>query len=829
MKRQGSTQRHRLHVIPLCAALVLASAPAFSQTPFSCQSDYGGTTVCTTPATVLYGVFVPAGGFYGRTREEACLKYAAAVPNPNRGAFFQVAPYQSNLYYCVFQFGTYPNGDPAYGFDGDNREVKTCPINSVMLNSSGQLAGDNYLRPGTLFMAPPYVGSALPDNSALYPTTVKVLAGTSVDYNNVTCSSRGAVVPAQEFGPSCNDVGNPINAASGIKSHRERDYAANGLVLSRTYNSGAGAIHFDIPYGRGWQLSYGMHLTAAGGVTISRPTGRLVQFAASGTAWISWPDSKANLVEVKDASNVRTGWKFVDGELGQVEAYAADGLPRAITTVDGSFTTLSYADGSAAGANGGVLEGTATPVPRGALISATNHFGVALKFFYDTGFRLVRALLPDGSAVRYSYDARGNLASVTYPGTPAGAVRTFLYENATFPYALTGVIDESGNRYATYGYDTTGQANTTEHAGGADRYTLVLGATSTTVTDPLGSARVYGFANTFGSALRTSLSQPGGSGCGPSASALTYDANANVASRTDFNGVKTCYAYDLSRNLETKRVEGVAGATDCAIALTSPPAGSRVISTQWHPDWRLETRIAEPSRITTTTYNGQGATCAPSAVLVDGKPPAVVCSRSEQATTDATGSLGFGAGLSGTARTWSTTYTTYGRMLTTVDPNGKTTTTTYYPDDDPDLGRRGNVATVTNAANHVTRITAYNLHGQPTQIVDPNGLVTDLTYDLRMRLTSRKVGNELTGFTYDPRGLLTNVALPDGAGVTYSYDAAHRLIAIADQQGNRIDYTLDAVGNRIAERATDSGGTLVRNLQRTIDALNRVQQVTGMQ
>ena len=167
-------------------------------------------------------------------------------------------------------------------------------------------------------------------------------------------------------------------------------------------------------------------------------------------------------------------------------------------------------------------------------------------------------------------------------------------------------------------------------------------------------------------------------------------------------------------------------------------------------------------------------------------------------------------------------------MLTATDPNGKTTTTTYYADDEPDMGRRGNVASITNAANHVTRITAYNLHGQPTQIVDPNGLVTDLTYDLRMRLTSRKVGSELTTFTYDPRGLLTNVALPDGAHLNYSYDAAHRLVAIADHQGSRIDYTLDAMGNRIAERATDNGGTLVKNIQRSIDALNRVQQQTGI-
>jgi YD repeat-containing protein len=352
---------------------------------------------------------------------------------------------------------------------------------------------------------------------------------------------------------------------------------------------------------------------------------------------------------------------------------------------------------------------------------------------------------------------------------------------------------------------------------------------SAQVTDPLGSLLTMSFTSTPTGQRLTYLSQPGGAGCGPASSSIAYDANANVSSRINFNGQKTCYDYDLSRNLETKRVEGVAGSGYCASALTSPPAGSRLISTQWHPDWRLETKIAEPNKLTTIVYNGQGATCAPSTVLVDGKPPAVVCSRTEQATTDASGALGFAAGLTGTARTWSYTYTTYGRLLSATDPNGKTTTTTYYADDDPDLGRRGNVATVTNPANHLTRYSAYNLHGQPTQIVDANGLTTDLTYDLRLRLTSRKVGTELTTFTYDPRGLLTKVTLPDAAAVTYTYDAAHRLTQIADQRGNKITYTLDAIGNRISEKATDTSGSLVRNIQRSIDALNRVQQMSGVQ
>lgn len=160
------------------------------------------------------------------------------------------------------------------------------------------------------------------------------------------------------------------------------------------------------------------------------------------------------------------------------------------------------------------------------------------------------------------------------------------------------------------------------------------------------------------------------------------------------------------------------------------------------------------------------------------------------------------------------------RSGTPGDSNGKTITTSYCPDDDPDMDRRGNVATVTDALNHVTRFTAYNLHGQPTQIVDPNGFVTDLTYDLKLPLTRRKVGNELTTFSYEPMGSLKKVTLPDQASVTYTYEAAHRLVAIADQQVNPINYTHDAMGDRITEKATDSGGTLVKNIQRTIDALN---------
>ena len=70
------------------------------------------------------------------------------------------------------------------------------------------------------------------------------------------------------------------------------------------------------------------------------------------------------------------------------------------------------------------------------------------------------------------------------------------------------------------------------------------------------------------------------------------------------------------------------------------------------------------------------------------------------------------------------------------------------------------------------------------------GVLTDITYDLRQRLTSVSVGGQTTSYTYDAAGQLTRVTLPDASFVAYSHDDAHRITAVTDNKGNRIDYTL---------------------------------------
>jgi len=265
----------------------------------------------------------------------------------------------------------------------------------------------------------------------------------------------------------------------------------------------------------------------------------------------------------------------------------------------------------------------------------------------------------------------------------------------------------------------------------------------------------------------------------------------------------------------------------------------------WHPDWRLEAKVAEPGHITTKVYNGQPdpfngnatSSCAPStALLPDGKPIAVLCKQVEQATADADGHLGFTASLqSGVAnRVQSWTYNSYGQALTAKDPLNNTTTYAYYSDTsfsgtDPNaVGHTiGDLQTVTNAAGQVITYGQYDKHGNLLQSTDPNGVVTSNSYDLRQRLLSTSVGGQTTSYTYDAIGQLTQVTAPDGSCIGYEYDAAHRPTAVKDNLGNRIEYVLDNAGNRTGQSVKDPSGALARTLARSMDALGRVQQTTG--
>lgn len=593
------------------------------------------------------------------------------------------------------------------------------------------------------------------------------------------------------------------------------------------------------------------------GAQIARGDGRVINFIGTGSG-----EFAAEADGLDQLLSVSGGYRYIDATGRAQESYNAQGQLIRTDKADGQRLVFTYSD-------------TSTPVAQapapGYLLNVQDNFGRSLQFTYllptggvaATDARINRITNPAGKSTTLAYDANGNLSLLTWADT---AARQFLYENAGLAWALTGEIDENNSRYATIGYDTAGRAISTELAGGVERYSVAyanppqIAATEvfdpilqvilryhswqmpggTVVTLPNGTSTALGASSIHGYPRLNTQGQAAGSGCAASANAIGYDANGNRASQDDFNGSRVCYASDPSRNLEIARVEGLSNTTACSgmtAVNATLPAGSRKVSTAWHPDWRLLTKRAEANRVTTSVYNGQPdpsaggavASCAPStAGLPDGKPIAVLCRQLEQATTDADGHIGFNAPADMTipTRVQSWTYNQYGQVLTATDSLNHSTTYAYYANTTSNY-TLGDLQSVTNAAGQITTYTQYTPTGQVLQSVDPNGVVTTNTYDLRSRLTSTSVDGQITTYGYDAAGQLTKVTLPDASYKGYEYDAAHRQTAVFDNLGNRIDYTLDNMGNRVAEKVKDPGGALKRQLTRSMDALNRVVQTVG--
>lgn len=582
-------------------------------------------------------------------------------------------------------------------------------------------------------------------------------------------------------------IGNPVNAGVGNKYQSEVDYSGNHsavLRLTRHYNSQS---IISSAFGKNWSVFGVLQPHDAEHLVMTQADGKWVEYTRAQSGW------SANTSISRTLSSTVSGHQLLL-EDGSLETYTAAGQLLSISEPSGRTQTLAY-DGS------------------GRLQSITDSHGRQLIFTHDSSDRIATVTNPAGSLIHYAYDALGNLATVTYPDdTPSDTtddpVRTYHYEDSRFPHALTGITDENGDRYATWAYDEQGRAILSEHAGGADRVGLTYNADGTTsVTDALGTSRNYGFETVLGVVKGTGISQPGGAGCGASNSAITHDANGNVTTRDDFNGHRTRHWYDLSRNLETRRVEGLAVKNGSEVVEPE----TRTITTEWHPIWRLPT--------VEKTYSG-GADSA-------GVPQGTMVKEVNWAYDDHGNLLTHTERDSqrGESRTWTYTWHTLGRIASADGPRTDVQDITiyaYYPDEDPDLARRGQLWRSTNALGHVTEIQAYDLHGHPLRVRDPNGLITEYTYTARGWLKTRLVGDRLTTYTYDKVGQLIRVDLPDGARLEYTYDAAHRLTDIRNAWGDHIHYTLDLQGNIRSETVKDIHGNQAGTLSREFDALGRL-------
>ena len=562
--------------------------------------------------------------------------------------------------------------------------------------------------------------------------------------------------------------GNPIFPAAQEKLRDELDWSDAGpaaLRFERFYRSNptASPLAGLQNMGPGWSHNHRWALTYLVGdatteapsvASIASPDGAESVFTQPvGTGIWSPTNSADALTQTDDGA-----WQYTRSDIDATLTFSADGLLQMRTERGGFIYTYAY-DNS------------------GLLSSVSNPFGRTLAFGYDDAERLVSVTLPDARALGYAYDASGRLASVTYPD---GNSRSFLYENALFPQALTGIVDEGGLRWGTFAYDNQGRAISTELAGGVSRYqTSYASANRASVRDPLGTTRDYSYASKAGKLAIISSNLPSGEGQ-PDAASRQQDAHGLIISETDFKGSITQTTWDSTRHLPTRVTEGAGSAQE------------RTTTTQWHATMALPTLVSEPGRNTAYTWDAQGLLLS-------------------KRVTDT-------LSTPNTTQTWNWTYTPQGLVSSEQAPNLATTSYTY--------DSRGNLLTATDALGHVSHY-SWDSANRLLSHIAPSGLTTSYSWDARDRLLTQTVGADTaqaqtTQLSYNPTGTLATLALPNGLSIQYSYDTAHRLVGWSYNRGDGGTYELDDMGNTVNTNITDKNGTVAYVNARTINRINRV-------
>ena len=637
-------------------------------------------------------------------------------------------------------------------------------------------------------------------------------------------ASTGKSIGAPSDIPGSPTAGDPVDVASGNVFLHVMDYTTPGqnpLQFIRYYNSMADfsnlstftaalgsytAILYDNQVTAAplnWRTNYDRYLQISPDpspttVIAERADGQQITFTLISSVWT--PDTDVDYTLTNSGST----WTLTDHN-DTVEVYndagSGEGVLQTITLRNGYQQTMSYT--AATGCAGGT-----------ELCTVTDSYGRSLSLSYTSGL-LTSVSTPDSLVVSYGYTSYGALGfymgsvgnmltSVSYNTSPTTS-QTYAYATTSpWPYEITSITDENGNTAASWTFDAAGRAVSSQQGTGgldANYTTFSYNTGTTTVTNAYSVADTYNFSTYQNVPKLTEIDRASTGTTAAAHEYFYYDANGYLSEKKDWNTNQTNITND-SHGDPTSIVQAYG---------SSSPSVSRTTSITYDGTW-----VHEPDCITTTgntlafTYDGSGN----------------VHYRAETDTADGGTACATSSGTY--TRVWTNTWGTganIGLLTSVTDPLSHATSFGY-----PASGSNtGMLTSITDALSHTTTVNTYTGGGLPTEITDPNGVVTTLAYDARLNLHTRTLdpgalagGPYVTSYAHDAANRLTQVTLPDSSYLQYGYDAANRLTTITNALGEYISFTLDYLGDRTVSNIYNAGSTLTRKHTATFDALGRI-------
>lgn len=501
----------------------------------------------------------------------------------------------------------------------------------------------------------------------------------------------------------------------------------------------------------------------------------------------------------------------------------------------------------------------------GEIQSLVDRNGNTIRFEHHASGVVSKIIDPVGREVLFSEDGNGHIASMTLPDQTTW---TYTYDG---PGNLVSVTDPLGNQIR-FGVDSEGRIDRITHADGTfrtNRYdelsrviesvdeagvaqTFAYFEDRTEITQPDGGVWKY-FRTPEGRIL--SVEKPDGS-----SASFTYDEDFFVVAETDELGQTQSWAYGDDGKVESFQDE--AGVTQASVVRDGPLGTStqRInsdgssASATFDAFGNLLTLTNEAGETTSSTYNSRGQVI--STVGADGET-----TRYEY---DAYGNLSRtiypDGGTTQTefdilsrpirrvdraGRIHQTEYLLHRYVSATVDPLGRRNETEYSSVYQPVVQRdsdgaetrteyailQGGVVPirVTDALGNVTEYTYDNL-GRVTQVQSPDGGIQTTVYDEQGRVveTVDSVGAR-TRTEYNLDGTVARTISPLGATTSYERDALGRVVRTIDALGNESRTEYNPRGWVVSQTSPDGAVTRFEHdalgrVVRTIDSLGGITQ-----
>lgn len=564
-----------------------------------------------------------------------------------------------------------------------------------------------------------------------------------------------------------------------------KDPRAPQVVMVAT-DAGGHVLSLTTPGGRGTSYTY----------SSAAATGLLTQVTdVLGAPWI-YRHSTSRLSGIDDPDGTTRLAVDYDGS-GRVTSVIEGGSARRVNS------TFSWAAGSS----------TRRPLVGSVRVSYVDHYVSNV---------LVRQQQPDGSDLRYGYDAQANL---THLKDPAGWVQLMTYDAAghllsqstplgggasstvrmTYDaqHRMTSRTDANGN-VVTYVYNGPNLGSVRPPGPGAGATRLDhdnLGLLVTTVT-PLG--RTVYTNDAVGNTTRTVEQDLAGAPLNGGGSTATFDEAGRMTSFVSAMGIISSWELDAAG--KTLSSVTPAGRTTnrysaAGVPLWSETAHGGRTTYAWN-EATLTRSTSSDAGTATQRYDGSGN------VLEETSPNGLVTEHAydqlgrETLTTTGTSTVRYTFDDASNAVLVQDSdgpelrqqFDAMNRLIRQVG-DGDETRTAY--------DAAGNVTSTVDASGLATT-RSYDAHGNPSSVTDGEG-TTSYAYDLADNVLRRTDGRGgVTTWTYDAMSRATSMSVA-GNATTYQHDLDGRLVRTTDPEGRVTSLTLDEAGRPLSTVHTGPG------------------------